>query len=133
MPMQSRAFTRRCVQSMAAVALVAGTAVASAANLGFLNDTPISYMKQRDLQALNKAASAALEGNKDGESSDWSNQGTGNPVSIKGTVTPHESFEEGGRTCRKVTLVAVAKGQTQTWTPTACKPSGGGKWQLKKQ
>ncbi|SAL35499.1 RT0821/Lpp0805 family surface protein [Caballeronia humi] len=133
MPMQSRAFTRRCVQSVVAVALVAGTAAAFAANLGFLNDTPISYMKQRDLQALNKAASAALESNKNGESSDWNNQGTGNPVSIKGTVTPHESFEEGGRTCRKVTLVAVAKGQTQSWTPTACKPSGGGKWQLKKQ
>ncbi len=32
-----------------------------------------------------------------------------------------------------MTLVAIAKGQTQTWTPTACKPSGGGKWQLKKQ
>jgi surface antigen len=125
--------TRVLSQLTAGSLLLGGAIGAQAANLGFLNDTPISYMKQRDLQALNKAASAALESNKNGESSDWNNQGTGNPVSIKGTVTPHESFEESGRTCRKVTLVAVAKGQTQSWTPTACKPSGGGKWQLKKQ
>jgi hypothetical protein len=37
-----------------------------------------------------------------------------------------------GGTCRKVTLVAVAKGQTQTWTPTACK-KGGAEWRIEKQ
>ena len=31
-----------------------------ATNLGFLMDTPISYMKQRDLQQLNHAARTAL-------------------------------------------------------------------------
>jgi surface antigen len=132
MPMTSRAFVRACVQSIAAALLVAGAAAASAANLGFLNDTPISYMKQRDLQALNSAASKALDTQKDGESVDWNNQGTGNPVPIRGTITPQDSVKQGDRTCRKVTLVAIAKGQTQTWTPTACKESSG-KWKLLKQ
>ena len=61
MPMKSRALARACVQSLAAAALIAGTGSAFAANLGFLNDTPISYMKQRDLQALNSAARTALD------------------------------------------------------------------------
>jgi surface antigen len=132
MPMTSRAFVRACVQSIAAAALVAGAAAASAANLGFLNDTPISYMKQRDIQALNSAANTALDTKKDGESLDWNNQGAGNPVPIRGTITPQDTFKQGERTCRRVTLVAIAKGQTQTWTPTACKESSG-KWKLLKQ
>lgn len=133
MPMKSRALARACVQSLAAAALIAGTGSAFAANLGFLNDTPISYMKQRDLQALNSAARTALDTKQDGESLDWSNQGAGNPVPIKGTITPQDTVKDGERTCRKVTLVAIAKGQTQTWTPTACKQGASGKWQLLKQ
>jgi surface antigen len=132
MPTQLRALTRASVPTIAACVLLAAASGASAANLGFLNDTPISYMKDRDLQALNKAAGAALEKNKDGESSDWNNKGTGNSVAINGTVTPQDTEKDGDRTCRKVTLVAIAKGQTQTWTPTACK-EGSGKWHLLKK
>ncbi len=51
---------------------------------------------------------------------------------IEGTVSPHDSFEAQGMKCRKITLVAKAKGQTQTWTPSACKHSDG-KWKLLKQ
>ncbi|SAK49143.1 hypothetical protein AWB82_01275 [Caballeronia glebae] len=132
MPIRDRALARACIRTIAASALVAVSAAASAANLGFLNNTPISYMKQRDLQALNNAAQTALNTKQDGESLDWDNKGAGNPVPINGTVTPQESFESGGLKCRKITLVAHAKGQTQTWTPTACKASDG-KWKLKKQ
>ncbi|SAK71860.1 hypothetical protein AWB76_04513 [Caballeronia temeraria] len=132
MPIRDRALAHASVLTITAAALVAVSAAASAANLGFLNDTPISYMKQRDLQALNNAAQVALNTKKDGESLDWDNKGAGNPVPINGTVTPQESFESGGLKCRKITLVAHAKGQTQTWMPTACKQSDG-KWKLKKQ
>ncbi|BAN23658.1 putative uncharacterized protein [Caballeronia insecticola] len=117
---------------MAAAALIVASAQAEAANLGFLNNTPITYMKQRDLQALNNAAQIALNTKQDGESLDWDNKGAGNSVPINGTVTPQSTFDEGGVKCRKVMLVAHAKGQTQTWTPTACKASDG-KWKLKKQ
>jgi surface antigen len=113
-------------------ALSLSGACVHAANLNFLNDTPISYMKPPDRQALNRAAQGALDTKKDGESVPWSNEGTGNPVHIEGTVTPRDTVKGDGGTCRKVTLTAVAKGQTQSWTPTACKKDGG-LWQIKKQ
>ena len=113
-------------------ALWASCVCAFATNLNFLRDTPISYMKPPDRQALNQAAQHALNTKKDGESMTWNNERTGNPVRIDGTVTPRDTTESGGETCRKITLVAVAKGQTQSLTPTACKkPSG--EWRIKKQ
>lgn len=105
-----------------------------AANLGFLMDTPISYMKDRDLQQLNGAARTALNSKQDGESLDWNNEGTGNPVHITGTITPTNTKKDGERSCRTLAIVAKAKGQTQTWSPTACKQGGqDSKWQLLKQ
>ncbi|CAH2785764.1 MAG: hypothetical protein CBARDCOR_3975 [uncultured Caballeronia sp.] len=91
-----------------------------------------NYMKQRDLQALNAAAHSALDTKQDGESLDWNNEGAGNPVAINGTITPSDTKKDGDRTCRKLTMVAHAKGQTQTWAPTVCKTDGG-KWALLKQ
>lgn len=132
MPIAHRGFARASFLTFAATALVAVSTAASAANLGFLNNTPITYMKQRDLQALNDAAQIALNTKQDGESLAWDNKGAGNPVPVNGTVTPQDTFESDGLKCRKVTIVAQAKGQTQTWTPVACKGSDG-KWKLKKQ
>ncbi|WP_233829490.1 RT0821/Lpp0805 family surface protein [Paraburkholderia sp. ZP32-5] len=116
----------------AGLALAAGAASSYATNLNFLNNTPITYMRDADRQALNAAAQKALETGKDGETFQWSNAGTGNPVQIGGTVTPRDVTKEGGQTCRQVTLVANAKGQTQTWTPTACK-TGNGLWKILRQ
>jgi surface antigen len=105
-----------------------------ATNLGFLMDTPISYMKQRDLQQLNRAARTALDTKQDGEALDWNNDGTGNSVHVEGTITPLNTRKDGGRSCRTLAIVAKAKGQTQTWAPTACKDSTpDSKWQLLKQ
>jgi surface antigen len=105
-----------------------------ATNLGFLMDTPISYMKERDLQQLNHAARTALDSKQDGEGLDWNNDGTGNPVHVGGTITPLNTRKDGDRNCRTLAIVANAKGQTQTWAPTACKSGGAdSKWQLLKQ
>jgi surface antigen len=107
---------------------------AYAANLGFLTDTPISYMKQRDLQQLNRAARTALDSKQDGEALDLNNVSTGNPVHVEGTITPLNTQKDGDRSCRTLAIVAKAKGQTQTWAPTACKDGGpDSKWQLLKQ
>jgi surface antigen len=118
--------------SLLAGCVLLASGAAQAANLGFLNNTPITYMKQRDLQALNKAAHTALDTKQDGELLDWNNEGAGNPVAVNGTLTPSDTDKKGDRTCRKLTMVAHAKGQTQTWAPTICKTDGG-KWALLKQ
>jgi surface antigen len=108
------------------------SSAAFALNLGFLRNTPISYMRQLDLQAMNDAARVALDTKQDGESLSWNNNGTRNPVQINGTVTPHDTVKRSDQICRKVTLVATAKGQTQSWTPTACR-KGKGQWELQRQ
>ena len=128
----TRNMARTPILLLMAGVLLAGSICAEAANLGFLKHTPISYMKERDMQLLNKAARTALDTKDDGQSLDWSNHGAGNPVPIKGTITPTSTKKSGDRTCRTVTIVAEAKGQTQSWTPVACK-RGGEDWQLEKQ
>lgn len=96
MPIEYRPLARACIRTLTATVLVAASASAFAANLGFLNNTPITYMKQRDLQALNRAAQTALETKKDGESLDWDNKDAGNTVPVHGTITPRETFEDAG-------------------------------------
>lgn len=41
--------------------LLAGAIGAQAANLGFLNDTPLSYMKQRDIDSVKKGGRLRTE------------------------------------------------------------------------
>lgn len=132
MRMHADQFVPTFPQSLAAVALLIAATLCQASNLNFLKYTPISYMREADRKALNDAGQLALETMKDGESLKWSNAGTGNTVAIHGTVTPHDTSKQGDRTCRTTTLVAIAKGQSQSWTPTVCK-HGGGPWKIVRQ
>ncbi len=120
----TRSLAHLFVRCMTGATLLVVSAGSVASNLNFLKDTPISFMREADRKALNDAAQQALE-KKDGEVVPWSNAGTGNPVAINGTITPHDTSTKGDRTCRTTTLVANAKGQTQSWTPTVCKTAGG--------
>ena len=71
--------------------LLAGVGSVQAANLGFLNDMPISYMKQRNADSVNAAVYGALDKQKDGETGNWVNQGAGNSVKIEVTPTPEDT------------------------------------------
>ncbi|RAS21214.1 RT0821/Lpp0805 family surface protein [Paraburkholderia bryophila] len=112
--------------------LLGGALSAQAANLGFLNDTPISYMKQRDVDSVKKAVMAALNDKQDGESANWVNEGTGNSVKIDATITVAGTAKDGERTCRDVGVVLNAKGQSMNLRPQFCK-QGEGNWQLQKK
>ncbi len=112
--------------------LLGGALSAQAANLGFLNDTPISYMKQRDVDSVKKAVMAALNDKQDGESANWVNEGTGNSVKIDATITVAGTAKDGERTCRDVGVVLNAKGQSMNLRPQFCK-QGEGSWQLQKK
>ncbi|CAG4890475.1 RT0821/Lpp0805 family surface protein [Paraburkholderia gardini] len=112
--------------------LLAGAGVAQAANLGFLNDTPISYMKPRDNDSIKKAITQVLNDTQDGQTVNWVNEGTGNSVKIDATLTPDRTTKEGDRTCRATAVVLSAKGQSMNLHPLFCR-QGSGAWQLQKR
>jgi surface antigen len=113
--------------------LLAGAVGAYAANLGFLNDTPIAYMKQRDIDSVKAAVDKALDQKQDGESATWVNDGTGNSVHIEATITPQSTAKDGERTCRDTTVVLSAKGQSMNLKPQFCRESASGPWRLQKK
>ncbi|MFM0059987.1 RT0821/Lpp0805 family surface protein [Paraburkholderia phytofirmans] len=123
----------RVLSQLTAGCLLLGAAIgAQAANLGFLNDTPISYMKQRDIDSVKKAVVSALNDKKDGETANWVNEGTGNSVKIDAAITIASTAKDGDRTCRDVGVVLNAKGQSMNLRPQFCK-QGSGTWQLQKK
>jgi surface antigen len=113
--------------------LLAGAVGAYAANLGFLTDTPIAYMKQRDIDSVKVAVMKALDDKQDGESATWVNDGTGNSVHIDATITPQSTAKDGERTCRDTSVVLNAKGQSMTLKPQFCRQGASGPWQLQKK
>ncbi|CAB3801459.1 hypothetical protein LMG28614_05402 [Paraburkholderia ultramafica] len=123
----------RVLLHLSCASLLLGSAIgAQAANLSFLNDTPITYMRQRDNDSIKKAVIAALNDQKDGESVNWVNEGTGNSVKIDATITVASTARDGGRTCRDLGVVLNAKGQSMHLNPQFCK-QGSGAWQLQKK
>src|SRR5262249_32822819 len=112
--------------------LLAGSIAAQAANLGFLNDTPISYMKQRDIDSLRAAAFDALDHKQDGESTTWNNTGTGNGVKPDAQLTVADTAKDGANTCRTVRVVLNGKGQSVNLKPRFCR-QGTGRWILQKK
>jgi surface antigen len=128
MSMQSRVLLNLSVGSV----LLAGAVGAQAANLGFLNDTPITWMKQRDVDSVKTAVISALNTKQDGESVNWVNEGTGNSVKIDAAITVASTAKDGERTCRDVGVVLTAKGQSMTLRPQFCQ-QGSGAWQLQKR
>ncbi|QCP50111.1 hypothetical protein FAZ95_13530 [Trinickia violacea] len=112
--------------------LLAGAVAAQASNYGFLSDTPVSYMRQRDVDSLLKAANTALDTKRDGETAVWTNEGTGTSVKLDATMTIGQTTKDGDRTCRRMTATLNAKGQSMTLRPQYCK-AGDGAWQFQKQ
>jgi surface antigen len=116
----------------AALLVTIGMGSAHAANLGFLNNTPMSFMNQADYASLQNAVRDAVEHKADGESTTWSNEGTRNSVRINSTITPSNTQKEGNKTCRDSEVVINAKGQSMTLRPHFCRV-GDGAWTFQKQ
>ena len=116
----------------AALFIAVGMGSAHAANLGFLNNTPMSFMNQEDYNSLQNAVRDAVEHKADGESTTWSNEGTRNSVRINSTITPSNTQKDGDKTCRDTEVVINAKGQSMTLRPHFCRV-GEGAWKFQKQ
>ncbi|WP_321858393.1 hypothetical protein [Paraburkholderia tropica] len=122
----------RVLSGIAAVLLLAFGASAQAANLGFLHDTPASWMKQADYDSLTHAVRDAVANKADGEPSTWNNDGLRNSVKIDATITPTKTEKDGNKTCRDTDVVVNAKGQTMTLHPQFCR-EGEGQWVYQKR
>lgn len=76
---------------------MAGNSVAEASNLNFLNDTPMSYIKKPDMDSIKSELVEVLNNKKDGETTRWTNKGTGNSVKIDATMIPESTSQERGK------------------------------------
>jgi surface antigen len=134
MPLKIRTLLR--VTQFAGLALASVlldmNAVAGTSNLGFLNNTPMAYMKQPDMDSLNSAIDSTLDSKPDGETAAWNNQGLGNSVPIDASLTPTQTSTQDQQTCRHLAVTLRAKGQSLDLHPQYCR-AGKAKWQLLKR
>ena len=97
---------------VAALALAACSASASAVGLGFLADTPMAYLNKNDKPVFVKAVADVLNDKKDGETVQWSNEGLRNSVRIAAEITASDTQKSDAQVCRKVQVALAATG---TW------------------
>jgi surface antigen len=105
---------------------------AHASNLNFLNDTPLSYMKQQDIDSIKMAVTKVLDTKEDGQTSHWNNSGTRNSVKLDAVLTPNDTTRKGDRTCRSVEVALNAKGQSMDLHPLFCRV-GTAAWKLQQR
>jgi len=101
-----------------------------AQNMAFLRNSPLTYMRDKDMASLKTALAGVLDNSADGQSTEWTNEGTGNSVAIKATLTPKDTDDQNGMHCRHVAVAMTAKGQDQGWLPLFCKTAQG--WKIAK-
>jgi surface antigen len=100
--------------------------VTQAANLGFLNDSPMSYFDDEDIRLLREAALKVLENKSSRTKESWTNPATGH----SGRVEGRGAFTaEGGLACRRLRLSNRAKGMEGQATYTVCKDAEKG-WMI---
>ena len=127
-----RLLRTRCARAMSAAALLFNVVAAHASNLNFLNDTPLSYVKPRDIDSIKRAITDVLNTKSDGEFSQWTNADTGNSVKMDAMMTPSDTSHDGNKTCRHVAVVLSAKGQSMNLHPVFCR-TGKTDWALQKR
>ena len=116
---------------IAALVLAVSSGTAAAVGLGFLAETPMAYLNKYDSPALTKAATQVLNEKKDGETSQWSNEGLRNSVRVHADITASETEKTDSQVCRTLHVALKAKGQDQTLKLKLCK-AGSENWKVAK-
>jgi len=122
---------KKCQKIIAVLVLAVSSSTAAAVGLGFLAETPMAYLNKYDSPALTKAATQVLNEQKDGETTQWSNEGLRNSVRIHADITASETEKTDAQLCRTLQLALTAKGQDQTLKLKLCK-SGSQAWKVAK-
>jgi surface antigen len=87
-------------------------------------------MRDKDLASLTQTLNKALDASADGQTTEWTNDGLGNSVPIKASLTPKDTADQNGMHCRHVAVTVSAKSQDQSWLPLFCKTGQG--WKMQK-
>jgi surface antigen len=101
---------------ISAAILVVITIPASALNIDFLEKSPVAYFTKEDRDLFDAACSKAFNGT-DGSITDWQNSATGH----RGSITPLNTYQRSGKTCRAVKFHNEAEGYTSEGTYELCK------------
>ena len=107
-----------------AIALLAGIAAsqpAAAVNWNFLEYGPASRFTAEDWALLRQHGRAALEEAGDGEVREWHNPASG----AGGTITPLNTFERDGSTCRRTEISNQAEDASGMTRFDFCKQADG--------
>ena len=94
-------------------------------NTSFLRDAPLAYFTEKDWSMFKDTLYKALNENADGAAAHWNNASSGS----SGEVTPLNTREANGMTCRETRLVNRAQGLSATGTYLLCK-AGDGEWTM---
>ncbi|NQV55824.1 MAG: glycine zipper 2TM domain-containing protein [Rhodospirillales bacterium] len=78
-------------------------------------------MDDVDRMKANQTQNAALETNRDGAASTWSNPNNGH----RGSVTPIRTYESAGQNCREYQHQVTIGGNSETVVGTACRQPDG--------
>jgi surface antigen len=102
-----------------------GPATAWAFNTSFLRDAPLAYFTDKDWSLFKDTLDRALNGGGDGATSRWDNPSSGS----SGEVTPLDTRQVDGMTCRNTRIVTSAQGLTARGEYQLCKAADG-EWTL---
>jgi hypothetical protein len=105
------------------VIMAMSVASASAANLSFLRDTAMAYLTEADRSMQRKAALFVLEQAQPDAVREWSNPATGSSGRIEGQG---DLISEQGLHCRRIRIVAQARGAESIFVLPVCKDEKGG-------
>jgi hypothetical protein len=104
--------------ALAAVLVSAAMSAAFAANLGFLDKSPISYFTPEDMDLMHSNAIKVLDAAGASSKQSWSNAKTG----ASGWAQVREQFTTSdGTPCKRLRIVNKAKGLSSDATYTVCK------------
>ncbi len=97
-----------------------------AVNMQYLKYSPVASFTAEDFEMLQETGHAALNNNKDNETSKWSNPESKN----SGSITPLNTSTIDGMHCRRVKIMNQAKSRAGDAHFTFCKVDGN--WKLLK-
>ena len=115
MKYDDRGVARNIVRVLAAVILLAGATIsvlATASNLGFLKDAPLTRFTGPDLEMFQSNLNHALEQYPDGDIRQWENPNTGS----SGEIAVVKSFTHDGKRCRRARISNRARGYAEAKT-----------------